>query len=122
MTLTPEESLDKMRVASGTFYNMAIRTNCHAFIEFTGLMNEYIKICERNLKQGIDFRDSNAHIGKSQQMKIDSYEIDYLNEKLHCIFQELIVIEQKSFDNYIGEDKLDKFEDPEKTRRTYLDD
>ena len=30
--------------------------------------------------------------------------------------------ERESFDNYIGEAKLDRFEDPEETRRTYLDD
>jgi len=27
----------------------------------------------------------------------------------------------ESFEDYIGEDKLDRFEDPEETRRTYLD-
>jgi hypothetical protein len=85
--MTPEESLDRMRAASKTLYNMAIRTDCHAFIEFTGLMNEYIKICEKNHAQGLDFRNSNAHIGKSQQMQIQPYQVDYLNEKLHCIFQ-----------------------------------
>ncbi|WP_445173777.1 hypothetical protein [Microcoleus sp.] len=93
MTLTAKESLDMMRAASKTFYNMAIRTDCHAFIEFTGLMNEYIKICEENLTNGIDFRNSNAHIGKSQEMKIQPYEVNYLNEKLYCIFQGLIVVE-----------------------------
>ncbi len=29
---------------------------------------------------------------------------------------------RESFEDYIGEDKLDRFEDPEETRRTYLDD
>ncbi len=29
---------------------------------------------------------------------------------------------RESFEDYIGEDKLDRFEDPEETRRTYLND
>ncbi|MEG4977223.1 hypothetical protein [Microcoleus sp. K4-B3] len=92
MTMTPEESLDKMNLAASNFYDEAIRTDCHAFIEFTGLIREYIKICEENHAKGIDFREENAHTGNSQ-LKIEPYEIDYLNEKLHCIFQGLIVVE-----------------------------
>ncbi|MEG4032213.1 hypothetical protein QUA26_29020, partial [Microcoleus sp. Pol12A4] len=44
---TPEEILEAMKAASHNYYRDAIATNCHTFIEFTGLINEYIKICER---------------------------------------------------------------------------
>ncbi|MCC3532575.1 MAG: hypothetical protein JGK40_32115 [Microcoleus sp. PH2017_21_RUC_O_A] len=89
--MTPQESLEKMHAASNRFYDDAIGTNCHAFIEFTGLLNEYIKICEENLAVGIDFTQINAH-SKSQPLKIQEHEVAYLNEKLRCIFQGLIVL------------------------------
>jgi len=95
--MTPEESLQKMNIAASNFYDEAIRTDCHTFIEFTGLIREYIKICEKNHAQGIDFRKENAHTG-IKQMKIQDYQINYLNEKLHCIFQGLIVVEEAKRD------------------------
>jgi hypothetical protein len=88
--MTPEESLERMRLAADNFYIAASRTNCHAFIEFTGLMREYCKVCEENLARGIDFRDLNGHT--SQRMELQPYEIDYFNEKLNCIFQGLLVV------------------------------
>jgi len=33
-----------------------------------------------------------------KQMKIQDYQINYLNEKLHCIFQGLIVVEEAKRD------------------------
>ncbi|MCT7958853.1 hypothetical protein [Laspinema palackyanum] len=85
--LTPQESLELMQKASSEFYQKAIATNCHAFIEFTGLMNEYIKIC-RDYQQNNpnhDFREHNQHTG--YVMKLQPYQADYIKEKLHCIYQ-----------------------------------
>lgn len=94
-TLTPEQSLELMKGASNTFYQLAALTQCHPFLEFTGIINEYIKICEENYKhRGIDFREENIHTGKNQ-MVIADYMIDYINEKLECIFQGLIVVKRK---------------------------
>lgn len=87
--LTPKQSLAKMRAASDQFYSLAANTQCHAYLEFTGILNEYIKICEENLVRGIDFREENIHKGNSQ-MVIKDYQIDYMNEKLECIFQGLV--------------------------------
>lgn len=92
MTLTPEQSLKKMWEAADHFYILACATNCHAYIEFTGLLREYCKICEANLKRGIDFRELNAH--RSERMEVQEYELDYFNEKLNCIFQGLIKVER----------------------------
>ena len=89
--MTPEESLDRMRRAADNFYVEAIRTDCHAFIEFTGLLREYCKVCEENLARGIDFRELNGHT--SQRMQLQPHEIDYFNEKLNCIFQGLLRVE-----------------------------
>lgn len=92
--MTPEETLQKMRIISANFYHGAQLAKCHNFLEFTGLINEYIEICEQNLTIGIDFTQANAHTG--QHLKIMPYQVDYLNEKLECIFQGLIVLGQET--------------------------
>jgi len=89
--MTPEESLDRMEVAAEQFYMLATATNCHAYIEFAGLLREYCKVCRENLARGIDFRELNGH--PSQRMKIQPHEINYFNEKLKCIFQGLLQVE-----------------------------
>ena len=79
-----ETALQRMREASAAFYAAAVQTGCHPFIEFTGLMNEYIKVCERAHKDGFDFTSCSAHSGNALPMQ--PFEIDYVNEKLECIF------------------------------------
>ena len=93
---TPKEILEAMKAASNNYYREVIATNCHTFVEFTGLMNEYIKICERNLQQGIDFTKTNAHCPGDPRLHIEEWELDYLNEKLHCIFPDLQLVEVQS--------------------------
>lgn len=90
---TPEEILEAMKAASSNYYREAIATNCHTFIEFTGLMNEYIKICERNLKQGVDFTKTSAHCPGEPRLQIEDWELDYINDKLRCIFPNLQLVE-----------------------------
>ncbi|AGZ61748.1 MAG: hypothetical protein [Phormidium phage MIS-PhV1A] len=89
--LTPSESLKLMQKASNEFYTSSAKTQCHAFIEFTGLMNEYIKICEdfQMANPNEDFRSLNAHSGKS--LKLQPFERLYIKEKLNCIYQEEII-------------------------------
>jgi tyrosine-protein phosphatase YwqE len=85
---TPEEILAAMKSASANYYREAIATNCHAFIEFTGLINEYVKICDENLRAGNDFTQANIHTKSGTQSLIMSpHNIDYLNEKIQCIFE-----------------------------------
>ncbi|EGK89276.1 hypothetical protein MicvaDRAFT_1754 [Microcoleus vaginatus FGP-2] len=91
---TPEEILEAMEAAANNYYREAIATNCHTFIEFSGLMNEYIKICERNLKQqGVDFTKTSAHCPGEPKLQIEGWELDYINDKLHCIFPDLQLVE-----------------------------
>lgn len=73
-----------MHEASNRFYGMAIRIGNHPFIEFCGLMNEYIKLCEQAQAAGIDFTQANAHTGLALPMK--SFNATYLAEKLGCIY------------------------------------
>lgn len=79
-----EQQLAKMRVVSDTFYYSAIKINVHAFIEFCGLMNKFIDICERTSDAGVDFNTANRHVG--QALKVETHDIEYLAEKFECIF------------------------------------
>ncbi|EJE50484.1 hypothetical protein PMI14_04821 [Acidovorax sp. CF316] len=62
-------------------------TSCvrnHSFIEFAGLMNEYITACRAANTKGIDFTQCNVHNG--QILPLHPVMSDYINEKLECIF------------------------------------
>ncbi len=76
--------LQAMRAASAAFYQAAVHTGVHAFIEFTGLMNEFINVCEQTAREGKDFTQANAHCG--QTLNMQTYQAQYLAEKLECIF------------------------------------
>jgi len=78
------QALHTMAEATRIFYSIATRIGNHPFIEFCGLMNEYIKACESAHAKGIDFSDCNAHSG--HLLPLAPYEIAYINEKLECIF------------------------------------
>ncbi len=84
---TPEQRaqmIADMRLASKRFYAAAIAIGNHPFIEFTGLINEYITICEQANASGVDFTECNTHGDKDLPMA--SHQINYINEKLECIF------------------------------------
>jgi hypothetical protein len=59
-----EECLRAMQAASNAFYAAATRCGNHAFIEFTGLMNEYIQLCWEAHRNGIDFTRASVHSRK----------------------------------------------------------
>jgi hypothetical protein len=87
MTATAEEReamLTAMQETSSAFYRCATRIGCHPFIEFTGLMNEYIKICRQAHAAGLDFTQASAHSGIALPMQ--TFEAEYLGEKLGCIY------------------------------------
>lgn len=91
-----EEALAAMDRASSEFYRSAVYIGNHPWIEFTGLMNEYIKACREAHKAGIDFSECNTHSGK--HLPLRDYQVRYLNEKLTCIFTGRSVIEEKTDD------------------------
>lgn len=76
--------LQQMRLVSRGFYAQAVAIGNHPFIEFAGLMNEYIQACEDAAGNGIDFTQCNTHSGKD--LPLLGYQVDYSNEKLECIF------------------------------------
>lgn len=79
-----EVALRKMETTSSAFYASAVQIGVHPFIEFCGLMNEYIKACRNAHQRGEDFSECNTHSGKD--LPLESFEVAYINEKLECIF------------------------------------
>ncbi|MFK4706015.1 hypothetical protein ABIC83_002854 [Roseateles asaccharophilus] len=79
-----EAAIQRMQKASDAFYRDAIAIGNHPFIEFTGLINEYIKVCRAAHEKGIDFSECNTHSG--QKLPLHPVNSDYINEKLECIF------------------------------------
>ncbi len=79
-----EKALSDMQKAADVFYRSAVMIGNHPFIEFTGLMNEYISACRLAHANGIDFTQCNKHNGMSLPLK--PFMSDYINEKLECIF------------------------------------
>jgi hypothetical protein len=76
--------IERMKDVSSAFYPAAAATGCHAFIEFTGVMNEFIKICENSLADGVDFATANTH--SDTPLVVHPYNALYIAEKLDCIF------------------------------------
>jgi hypothetical protein len=79
-----ETMLAQMELASASFYRAATSIGNHPFIEFTGLMNEYIKVCRDAHANGMDFTQCNKHAG--HELPMAPHQIDYVVEKLECIF------------------------------------
>jgi hypothetical protein len=89
-----ETALAQMQATSTAFYANAVRIGVHPFIEFCGLMNEYIKACWLANAQGIDFSECNAHCG--QELPLEPYMVRYINEKLECIFTGRSVVQGRA--------------------------
>lgn len=91
-----DEELDQilrgMRATSDRFYSGAFVVGNHAFIEFCGLMNEYIEMCKTAKANGQDFTLANKHSNSS--LKVEPYQIKYLAEKFDCIFGPMLADEQ----------------------------
>ena len=60
-----EQALRAMRASAEAFYRTAVQIGVHPFIEFAGLMNEYLLACAQAHAQGIDFSECNRHSGQA---------------------------------------------------------
>ncbi len=67
-----------------TFFNAGIGTECHAFIEFNGVLSKYVDLCQAAHEAGIDFTKSNEH--NAEPLHAAAHDMAYLGEKLGCIF------------------------------------
>lgn len=81
---TPQAAIETMQQAANDFYRSAVHIGNHPFIEFAGLMKEYINAFREAASQGIDSTQCNTHTG--QKLPLHVYLVDYINEKLECIF------------------------------------
>lgn len=79
-----EEMIAKMNAVSSAFYGPAAMTGVHAFIEFCGLMKEFIVVCIAAREAGIDFTLANTHTGVP--LPFAPHHASYLAEKLNCIY------------------------------------
>lgn len=85
MSFTEREvALQRMQALSDYFYRTAAGIGCHPFLEFAGLLNEYIKVAQAAHLKGIDFSECNTHSGTDLPMA--DFQVGYVNEKLECIF------------------------------------
>lgn len=79
-----EAALQRMDRAISRFYSEAVQIGVHPFIEFAGVMAAYAKTCRRAHEAHIDFSECSRHSGRL--LPVEDFELDYLNEKLECIF------------------------------------
>lgn len=85
--MTPEErelALRRMNETVDRFYGAAVQIGNHPFVEFAGVMTAYVKSCQRAHDAGVDFSECNRHAGR--ELPMEGVEVDYLVEKLDCIF------------------------------------
>jgi len=82
------EICTKMRRVSDAFYVGAVSTGNHPFIEFCGLMNEYIKVCQDAAEKRIPFPLLTEHTGEA--LPVQPHHMLYIAEKLRCIFGPII--------------------------------
>ncbi len=95
-----DEMIRKMKEISSLFYPLAAATHVHAFIEFTGLMNEFITVCEQAQAAGQDFTRANTHTG--QCLPIQTHHAAYLAEKLNCIYGPSLLSRAQIRDTFIS--------------------
>lgn len=91
---TPAERtamLKKMSAVADSYYKAAAASGCHALIEFTGLMNEFIMVCEIAHRRGEQFPFANTHSGYTLPFVPGNFQ--YLAEKLDCIYGPALVDE-----------------------------
>ena len=62
----------------------------HAFLEWCGVMSEHLNICEDMVRKGIPGFSRNRHTGETPE--IPGYRLDYMAEKMECIFDGLIKV------------------------------
>lgn len=83
-----QEILNRMKEANDAIYwnlfRMGFGSDCHAFLEFCGMMNKFQELCATAAKAGIDFTMANIHSG--QPVPMETHDVDYLAEKFECIF------------------------------------
>lgn len=83
-----KDLVKRMRGVSQRVYGLFFASNmgaeCHAFLEFNGLLSKYVDICEAAINEGVDFRTASIHGGTG--LPLAGHDVEYLAEKFTCIF------------------------------------
>jgi hypothetical protein len=74
----------KMRNTANRVYVLLQSCEVHAFIEFNGLMQKYVDLCQRASDAGVDFTMFNTH--NDRAFTVHAHDIEYMAEKFDCIF------------------------------------
>jgi hypothetical protein len=74
----------KMRATANMVYVLLQSCEVHAFIEFNGLMQKYVDLCQRAADKGVDFSMFNTHNDKT--FEVQDHDVVYIAEKFDCIF------------------------------------
>lgn len=71
-------AIQRMKKIITDFYDQAVHVGVHPFVEFAGMMREYVQMLERLDEEGkCIFMNS---------VRPRDYELAYLEDKLECIF------------------------------------
>jgi len=96
-----EEMLQRMTACANAYYMHITGAGCHAMIEFSGLMNEYIQMCRKAHARGEQFPRANTHSG--DVLPCEPYNATYLAEKLNCIYGPALLASEANRDAFIAE-------------------
>lgn len=78
----------KMDAVVEKIYPMMTSCEVHPFVEFNGLMREYVVICRILARSGVAFPFASNH--GTMAVEVPDYTIEYMAEKLGCIFAPMI--------------------------------
>jgi hypothetical protein len=93
---SPEEralAIQRMEALTSLYYGKACAAGVHAFIEFAGLMREFIKVCVEAHKAGHSFPIANTHSGYA--LPFQPHHLAYIAEKLNCIYGPSLLANEK---------------------------
>jgi hypothetical protein len=93
------EMLASMRRTTDAFYRAAIVSGVHAFIEFCGLMNEFIEVCRDADADGVAFENANVH--STSVLPLRAIRAAYLAEKLKCIYGPSLAADEEARTTFI---------------------
>lgn len=84
----PHDIVQLLQKLCDHFYWLCFRnglaSKCHPFLEFNGVMQQYVSMCRSAADNGIDFAHCSVHQNRSLPMRVA--DASYLADKLNCIF------------------------------------
>ena len=73
-------------------FSLNVGGEFHPFLEWCGVMGEHLRIVDGLLAKGVDATQANVHTG--QTLPIPEHQIDYMAEKIECIFSGMLEVKR----------------------------